>query len=227
MRARTKRWMVLAAIGALMLAPAPSSAQTEDTVFNFGYDEENQVFVWGQSSVDGVLDCSMTLDGVVEAEFSGSFPATYGLTDDGLVVVQGLTHQVSGEPVSFPTEDGSEVYDPEGECGLAGGMVAGPQGQVNHGTFMRLFNALYDGGPGRGCLARHIAQSDLGKGDQQVLVSDVDPDAEPLTDGDTGTLDISSALTACERPNDDEDGDGPGRGRPDWAGQPGGPHAGD
>ena len=64
-----------------------------------------------------------------------------------------------------------------GDCGLRGGEVAGRQGQINHGSLMKLFDSLYVG-QGRGCLNRHLAQADFGKGDQQIYVSDVDPDFE-------------------------------------------------
>jgi hypothetical protein len=222
----------LTVLALLTLGGGAMAQETEeedhDTVFNFGYDSENQVFVWGTSSTDGTLNCNQTTEG----EFTGEYDARYVVDTEGLVHVEGLTDQETGEPVSFNTnEEGgtAEPYSSDGECALAGDTVARPQGQVNHGMFLRLFNSLYDGEGGRGCIIRYIAQSDLGKGDQQVRVEDVDPEAEPAEEG---TLVIESALAACEKPNrgdDDEDADdrrGPpeGKGRPDWAGQPGGPN---
>ena len=64
-----------------------------------------------------------------------------------------------------------------GECISGEGSVEGPNGQVNHGMFMKLFNSIYEG-KGRGCLVKLFAQSDLGKGDQQVKVSDVEEAVE-------------------------------------------------
>jgi hypothetical protein len=228
------RWVVLLTVLALLTLGGGAMAQeTEeeehDTVFNFGYDSENQVFVWGTSSTEqDTLNCNQTSTGV----FGGSYDTTYVVDTEGLVQVDGLNHE-GGDPVFFvPNEgEGDEAYSSDGDCGLAGGSVAGPEGQVNHGMFLRLFNSLYDGEGGRGCIIRYIAQSDLGKGDQQVKVEDVDPAAEPVVTGDSGTLVIESALAACEKPKgDDEDEDsgerrGPpeGKGPPEWAGQPGGP----
>ena len=241
MKLSRNRWVVLLTVLALLTLGGGAMAQeTEeeehDIVFNFGYDSENQVFVWGTSSTDGTLNCNQTSTGV----FGGSYDATYVVDTEGLVQVDGLTDQVTGDPVSFVLNEGADEVDPadleyssDGECALAGGSVAGPEGQVNHGMFLRLFNSMYDGEGGRGCIIRYIAQSDLGKGDQQIKVEDVDDEADPIVTGDTGTLVIESALAACERPNggddtDDEDsgerrGPPEGKGRPDWAGQPGGP----
>ena len=102
--------------------------------------------------------------------------------------------------------------------------MPGPECQVNHVIFLRLFNSLYDG-PNRGCLVRHIAQSDLGKGEQQI---EADPEfqagdtAEPIEDG---SVVFETALTDCLRgPNrggdDVEEGEGAEdtdrRGPPQW-----------
>ena len=115
-----------------------------------------------------------------------------------------------------------EDYAANGECGLAGGDVSGPNGQVNHGMFMKLFNSVYEG-TGRGCVMRHLAHSDLGKGDQQIQVSDVDPAFEPVADGDIGTLDLSSVMADCEHGKKDgaegEEDTSPGHGRPDSPGK--------
>ena len=44
--------------------------------------------------------------------------------------------------------------------------IAGPNGQVNHGTIVSSMAHYF--GPGKGKLMRQVAKSDLGKGDQQV-----------------------------------------------------------
>jgi hypothetical protein len=69
--------------------------------------------------------------------------------------------------------------------------------------FMRLFNSLFDG-PGRGCVNRFLARSDLGKGDQQVRVPDVDPNAPALTDGTMGLIEFETVLANCARGNGDK-----------------------
>lgn len=105
-----------------------------------------------------------------------------------------------------PTETGLDVdhNGADDDCALSGGSVEGPNGQINHGMFMKLFNSLWDGEGGRGCVIRHLAQSDLGKGDQQVRVPDVDPDAPQLAEGDTGDVEFESVVTECRRGNVDK-----------------------
>jgi hypothetical protein len=200
-----------------------------DTLFNFGYDLINRIFVWGLSALDGVYDCTLE---------NGPLTATYGEAGDNDVIPVDELEDEAGV-VSFPNRPADEVADDlepadapieysgaDGECGISGGDVPGPNGQVNHGMFMRLFNRIYDG-TGRGCVVRHLAQSDLGKGDQQVQAGDDDV-IEPVEAGDTGTIDFTSVETDCERGNKDRDeaGDselaqsGSSNGKPDHAGKP-------
>jgi hypothetical protein len=223
-RIKNRTVVMLSLISLFAMAAAVSAAEgeeKEDTVFNFGTDPVSKVFVWGTSSTDGELDCSLE---------GQQATASFVLDDDGLVMVDQL-YDESMEPVEFPTrEEGGDAvaYSADGECALAGGVVSGPNGQINHGMFMKLFNSLWEGN-GRGCLMRHLAQSELGKGDQQVKVGDVDPDAEPLMDGDTGTIDFASVLADCEHGNGngngngngDLNGNGNGHGRPDSPGNSG------
>ena len=220
----TRSWTLLLTVVALSLgATAAWAAETEesdaDTVFNFGYDEENKVFVWGTSSLDSVLDCRI-LAGTYQTKYvdvSGRFWVD-DLLDD------------SAEPVTFPIRDDATAepipYAVDGECALSGGVVSGPNGQVNHGMFMKLFNALYDGS-GRGCLVRHLARSGLGKGDQPIRVPEVGD--QVLTTPESGRMDIESVLTRCGLSDDgdteetaDDRAERAGKGKPPWAGQSGG-----
>ena len=235
---------VLISIG-LLVAPGAAWAQTDDdpvvevedtedgadTLFNFGYDLINRLFLWNLSALDGIYDCTLE---------NGPLTATYGETSsDGVVPVDNLEDEAGA--VTFPNRPEEEVADDleaadtpieysgaEGDCGVSGGDVSGPNGQVNHGMFMKLFNSLYDG-PGRGCVVRHLAQSDLGKGDQQVQAGDVTV-VDPVQAGDTGTVDFSTAQADCEhgKKADDEAagaevatqaGNG-SNGKPDHAGKP-------
>lgn len=61
------------------------------------------------------------------------------------------------------TEGEEPTTDVEG-CHVV--SIAGPNGQVNHGSIVSAMAHQF--GPGKGKLMRHIAQSDLGKGDQKV-----------------------------------------------------------
>lgn len=129
------------------------------------------------------------------------------------------------EPCTLPTADGAEAEidpDADSECEITSGEVAGPNGQVNHGMFIKLFNSLYDGNA-RGCVIRHLAGSDLGKGDQQVKVGDEVDDTEETDD--TAPIDFTTVEADCEKGGDDTgleagNGNGNGKGKPATAGKP-------
>lgn len=158
-----------------------------DTLFSFGYDLINGLFLWNITSID--------------------------------------------EPCVLPTVEDSdsaeEVADPE--CELTGGEVAGPNGQVNHGMFMKLFNSLFEG-TGRGCVVRHLAQSDLGKGDQQVEGNDDGGEIEGEPSENENSIDFTTIETLCQGTDDadaevgDDDLEAElveeGNGKPPWAGKP-------
>jgi hypothetical protein len=116
-------------------------------------------------------------------------------------------------------EEPPGVESSDTECGTSGLEVSGPNGQVNHGMFMKLFNSLWQG-LGRGCVVRHLAQSDLGKGDQQVKPGDTTDTVleEP------GVIDLTTVETRCLDANksapDDITGKPESAGRPDTAGKP-------
>jgi hypothetical protein len=149
--------------------------QVADTLFSFGYDLINRMFVFNLSALDGSLDCPL----------------------------------VEGTP-------GVESSDTE--CGTSGLEVSGPNGQVNHGMFMKLFNSLWQG-QGRGCVIRHLAQSDLGKDDQQVKPGDTS-DADLTA---PGVVDLTTVETRCLNPDksspDDISGKPESAGKPDTAGK--------
>ena len=191
------------------LASAATGEDAEDTTFNYGYDETFRILVWGTSDADGLYDCAL----------EGGIAVTYGAEDDGIIEIPLLEGE--GSIVSFPprmqddlAEGLEEVEDDflyngsDDECGVVGTSVEGPNGQVNHGMFMKAFNQVFEG-PGRGCIMRFLAQSDFGKGDQQINVPDVDPDAEQVAEGDVGSVDFSSVLADSDRGNrpDDVEGD--------------------
>ncbi|MGH3650763.1 MAG: hypothetical protein ACRDU9_08650 [Acidimicrobiia bacterium] len=201
--------ILLAMLGLLAIsglaAATPAEEEKEDTVFNFGYDEEFKVLLWNLTPNDGLYDCTLE---------NGPLTTTYALGGDGLVQVEGLTSNAG--VVTFPNrpqeelaedlvaaEDPIEYTGAEGECGVSGSTVAGPNGQINHGMFMKTFNSLFEG-KGRGCVNRHLAQSDFGTGDQQLQVGDVDPAAPAVTDGDEGLVDFETILADCVHGNEDE-----------------------
>lgn len=106
------------------------------------------------------------------------------------------------------------------DCELTEGEVAGPNGQVNHGMFMKLFNSVFEGS-GRGCVVRHLAQSDLGKGDQQVKGGEEGSDATDVEAEES--IDFTTIETLCQKGSGDGDDAGieeEGKGKPSWAGKP-------
>ncbi len=186
---------ILTAMGLLAISGIAMAAD-DDTVFNFGYDESNQFFYWNVTSLEHgsgyeTLEDALEACGLEAAE--GEDSVEYGYTFDGeTLTVFSLTEE--GE-----LDEPLESVD-VGECeGFVGGFVTGPQGQVNKGMFLKLFNLIYDG-PGRGCLVRHLAQSSLGMGDQMVQA---DPDFEAAEEGEEaltiedGRVTFTTATTGC------------------------------
>lgn len=206
----------LLSISGMAMAQTEDDTETEnDTVFNFGYIEEDQFLMWNVSSIDYEVDdgsdstdelsyeflvehCSLDIIDGEEAEF------TYTVDGDGNITLE--------------TEEGTfELPDVCEE--LVGGEVTGPAGQVNHGMFMKLFNSLYEG-ENRGCLVRHLAQSDLGKGDQQIKVEEAD-EADEATDSDEDpTFSFTTVETDCQQgPDGDTEDSDDGKGPPDFVKQ--------
>ena len=190
------------AVGALLFAGvgvATANEGPDDTLLNYGYDEENRVFSINVSPLDFPWDCSLEGDEVT---------LTYGeLNEDNTVPVDDATRD--GETVEFPNRPANEVgaeYEPadepapytgsDGICGLLAYHFAH---QVNHGQFMKALNSMLDM-RGRGCVVRVIAQSDLGKGDQQVKRQD----AEGFEMGSEGTVDFTTETVDCERGKPDK-----------------------
>ena len=211
-RLRRSSIVLLIAVGLVAGAGIASAAEGDpaeepsvDALLNFGYDEDNHIFLVNTSATDSTYDCTLE---------NGTLTAEYGATVDGRIPVDMLLHEDKAA-VEFANRPEGEVgsdFTPadtpvaytgaDGDCGISGALVGGPNGQINHGQFMRLFHQLVDG-RGMGCLNRVIAQSDLGKGDQQVQTSDVDVDATfaPET---TGQVDFTTVAADCNRDKKDK-----------------------
>ncbi len=198
----------LLAFSGIALAETDGDETPEDTTFNFAYDETNGFFLWGWA-----LDEDLSGETPIDCELeNGEIGVTYGDPDpDGGVI---------------PVTSG----DIPEECNISAAEVAGPNGQINHGMFMKLFNSLYNGEGGRGCLNRYLAGSDLGKGDQQVTVADLEAAAAETEvaddDGDAEVVGSVSFLTFaadCQRGKKAkaEDSASDGRGRPESPGKSG------
>ena len=219
---------VVAALS-LLFSAGIASANSEngeregDTRFNFGYDAQARLFLFNTQATDSSpYDCTLE---------NGTLTAKYGKQDtDGEIPVEEL---VGNGPVSFgatgfelaeglqeDTQDSIDYPGPEDECRISAFAVGG-QGHINHGQFMKLFNSLIDM-RGRGCLNRWLAQSGLGKGDQQVKTQDFE-DPEDVKVG----IDFETVIATCDhgkkvkdenhigngRGNRDKDEDHPGQGQ--------------
>ncbi len=219
---RTRIIAVIAAFGVLLTAGIASANGDDtdiasangddtdsrvDTLFTYGYDAQTQLFFANTHATDATpLDCTL----------AGTLSAVYGYPDkDGVVAVDQLSDgsdPVMFNPTSYDLDEEikaateSTPYDARGDCGISG-VTVGSQGHINHGQFMKLFNELIDM-RGRGCLNRSLAQSDLGKDDQQVKTQDF---TDPVI-GSDGTIDFTTVAADCYHGNRDKAEDHPGRG---------------
>ncbi len=195
----------LLALSGMALAQSHEGEESEDTVFNFAYDDISHLLVWNTSPTEGLNDCTL------QNPENGLLNATYGLTVEGLIVVDGLTQGVDPNvtEVSFPARVDGDAFLPysfDSECGLRAADVTGPNGQVNHGMIMKAWNSAWDG-VGRGCLNRYLAGSELGKDEQQIKASD-DSGFTPVTDGVTGEIAFLTFPADCEHGNGNGNGNG-------------------
>ena len=199
MRAQARKITIaISVITILLLGLAASAAMDDNTVVNLGFDENSQFFLWNVTSLDYEpwLDAVAADDELGDADFE-TLLAMCGITAEGDDPAT-LDFTFDGATLSVFDSEGAPVDT--GICGaFVGATVIGPAGQVNHGMFMKVFNSLYEG-THRGCVARVIAQSGLGKDDQQVRPEDVDDTAEaegPQDGTVTGTATFETETTRC------------------------------
>jgi hypothetical protein len=221
---RRTRLVIAAASVALLAGSGLAMAATDDadesepggTFFTYGYDPANHLLVTGIHPVEAVAPVDCTI--------AGTYDVGYAAAGDGDISV--ATVEDADGPATFPVESDGEdpgvpgiAYDDEGNpCTLEAIVVAGPNGQVNHGQVVSAFSRALDIA-GKGCVMRWIAQSGFGKGDQQVNTPDVDPTFAPL---DMGSVDLVTVMAACNQPAgddepEDEDAGAARPGKPDKA----------
>ena len=134
------------------------------------------------------------------------------------VLIYGFDYADAEPPLDCTLPDGVTVeLDPDGLVTVVGGdlpegcsalNVEGPNGQVNHGTFVSAFvhalKAGFEGDMPFGRYVRQFAKSDLGKGDDHVQGADGEDDLE--TDAEDGP-----ASTKAARGSKANNGNGHGR----------------
>ncbi len=171
---KRKGIVLVALIGLLATSGLAYAAPTEgdppeDTSFSYAYDADGHILLWSISSLDGDVS---------------------SLEGDGVCNLDG-----EALSVAYVAVDGVITVENDGDCALSGADVSGPQGQINHGMFMKLFNSLYDEGYGRGCLNRSLAQSGLGS-EEQIKVSDAEPELVSVVEG--AEVEFTTTLADCE-----------------------------
>ena len=236
---RVRRSSIVAVIVAGVLAIAVIAAAApgdlgeepaEDTLFNFGYDQDNHTLLVGVSATDSAFDCTLEI-GTLTAKYgtaNSPIPVDMLLNEDRTAVE--FANRPDDEVGSdFTLAPGPVAYTgTDGECGVSAGVVGGPNGQINHGQFMKAYHELVDK-QGMGCLNRIMAQSDLGKGSQQLLTSDA-----AFVPDSSGQVDFTTVAADCAKKdkgensqaslNGQEEKDkGDKSGRPDSPGNSGNP----
>lgn len=174
----------------------------EDTLFSFGYDVDNHFLAINIGPNDTLYECIFE---------NGTLQATYGNEVGGVIQVDQLEE---GTPKEFDPRAQAELADgltealtaaqytgATGECGVNGVVVAGPNGQINHGQFMKAAKSLFDI-KGPGCIVRHLAKSNIGKGNDpnHLTVSEAESLAFVFGGaGTTGDIDFTTVEADCNR----------------------------
>ncbi len=202
---------MMVAIGLLAVASVASAddavpedaATVGDTLIQYGYDAENHVFIVHTSTTDSTYDCSVpthVMVGYGSLE-DGSFEMTFS-NEDGIAV------EFDGRTADEGTEEPAGEPGPAETCQFSGSVISGPNGQINHGQFMKLFHQIVGKETSR-CFNRIIAQSDLGTGDQQVRTSDIEDALEIDEAFETGEAEFEAFVATCDPGKKDKGDDHP------------------
>jgi hypothetical protein len=217
----SKRLVVgLTAIAAFAFSGIALAADGDDTVLNYGYDEDSRFFILNVTSLEYSPDeeqLEEILEGNDEAQLEALLAAC-GLEGDDPAnpVVYTYTYDPATGVITVSSEGESEEGETEDEeivCGeFIGGDVSGPAGQVNHGMFLKFFNANFEGEK-RGCIVSQIGRSGLGKGDQQVKAGDdtesegEEPTEPTEEEAVEGSISFTTVTTDCQHGDDDDEGE--------------------
>ena len=236
---RNKLIALFAGLSLAFVSSAALAAPSADTLLVAGYDSDQMAVIYGVSDIDqgdeetASLDCALDgtyvyeLESESETETSAE-AAVEGDGDDGptKVAVTSVKEKdgdtVADENVEFFYQDDEKQegpslrYGDEGaeDCALTSVAIEpNGNGEINHGKVVSTFAKLLKGG--NGCLIRHFAQSDFGKGEYEVA------DGESVDEVLEVTL--QSFETACNKKvksdSVDDDDDSESRGKSNAPGQ--------
>lgn len=183
---KNKLVALFAGLSLAFVSSAALAAPSADTLLVAGYDSDQMAVLYGVSDIDQddaetvTLDCTLVGDFVYELDTEAAEDATEvavtGLKKKGgdgeedkdvEFFFEDDEDRVEGSGVLYGAESGDDVDGAE-ECGLTSVTIEpNGEGEVNHGTVVSTFSKLFDGG--NGCLIRHFAQSDFGKGDYDEM----------------------------------------------------------
>ncbi len=170
---------LFAGLSLAFVSSAALAAPSADTLLVAGYDSDQMAVLYGVSDIDpddadtATLDCTLVGDFVYELDDEAEEDATeVAVTslkekDDDKVADENFEFFYEGDDEN---EGDSVRYGDEGaeECALTSVTIEpNGEGEINHGTVVSTFAHLLKGG--NGCLIRHFAQSDFGKGDHGDL----------------------------------------------------------
>ena len=186
----------------------------EDTQFSFGYDLANHLLAINIGPNWDPYVCDFENGELTE---NGKLTATYGDADEGVIPIKAL--EDSGSPWTFDAReegllDEVAVAEPalvpytgaDDVCGVNGVIVAGPNGQINHGQFIKAAKSLFDI-KGQGCIVRHLAKSSIGKGNDPSHLTVSEAEALAFEFGGEGTfgdIEFTTIEADCDRGKKDK-----------------------
>jgi len=210
-----KSWTALVVVVGLVGVSSVALAEQvddgrEDTELSFAYDADDHFLAINISDNDTSWVCDYGTDPLV---------GSYGEPDgDGKILIEELKdgdadYEFSARPEDlvgddYDVEEGSTPYTDEGPCIVNGIVVGGPNGQINHGQYLKAAKSLFDM-KGHGCIVRHLAQSDIGKYETQLKTSDVDQEWVFDEAGDGANLTFSYFETDCKHGKKEKGENGP------------------
>jgi hypothetical protein len=129
-----------------------------------------------------------------------------------------VSYESASNTVTLSTTTAEEpdagTFGVEGATNDVSVSVVGPNGPVNHGQIVRQVHELADGRQ-LGCITRTVAQSDVGKGDQQIRPHEQSTSSDATESVDPSVLDVECVDSngpsepvpdgASEHPKDDQD----------------------